>query len=127
MGRDGGGEITNHVFMARNKTEEKSLTEGPKSPKKNKSVNYPFYFREKHHNKKSLEGKFQKNTNRHKGNRKYCGNGDRKNHYPEMHYGPIISDRKKDKTKASNNSQRWNTTEKQTLPPRARRKIWPLG
>ena len=46
--------------MARNKTEEKILTEGPKSPKKKNSVSYPFKFREKNHNKKSLEGKFQK-------------------------------------------------------------------
>ena len=60
VGRDGEGEITNHIIMARNKTEEKKLAEGPKSPKKKNSVSYPFKFREKNHNKKSLEGKFQK-------------------------------------------------------------------
>ena len=60
VGRDGEGEITNHIIMARNKTEEKNLAEGPKSPKKKNSVSYPFKFREKNHNKKSLEGKFQK-------------------------------------------------------------------
>ena len=60
VGRDGEGEITNHIIMARNKTEEKRLAEGPKSPKKKNSVSYPFKFREKNHNKKSLEGKFQK-------------------------------------------------------------------
>ena len=60
VGRDGEGEITNHIIMARNKTEEKKLAEGPKSPKKKNSVSYPFKFREKNHNKKSLGGKFQK-------------------------------------------------------------------
>ena len=60
VGRDGDGEITNHIIMARNKTEEKNLAEGPKSLKKKNSVSYPFIFRDKNHNKKSLEGKFQK-------------------------------------------------------------------
>ena len=60
VGRDGEGDITNHIIMVRNKTEEKNLAEGPKSPKKKNSVSYPFKFREKNHNKKSLEGKFQK-------------------------------------------------------------------
>ena len=60
VGQDGEGELTNHIIMARNKTEEKRLAEGPKSPKKKSSVSYPFKFREKNHNKKSLEGKFQK-------------------------------------------------------------------
>ena len=60
VGRDGEGEITNHIIMARNKTEEKNLAEGPKSPKKKNSVSYPFKFREKNYNKKSLERKFQK-------------------------------------------------------------------
>ena len=50
VGRDGEGEITNHIIMARNKTEEKNVAEGPKSPKKN-SVSYPFEFREKNNNK----------------------------------------------------------------------------
>ena len=60
VGRDADGEITNHIIMARNKTEERQLNEGPKSPKKKTSVRYPFYFVEKNHNKKSLEGRFQK-------------------------------------------------------------------
>ena len=34
VGGDGDGEITNHIIMAWNKTEEKNLAEGPKSPKK---------------------------------------------------------------------------------------------
>ena len=33
VGRDADGEITNHIIMARNKTEERQLNEGPKSPK----------------------------------------------------------------------------------------------
>ena len=60
VGRDADGEITNHIIMARNKTEEGQLNEGPKSPKKKNSVRYPFYFVEKNYNKTSLEGRFQK-------------------------------------------------------------------
>ena len=55
VGRDGEGETTNHIIMARNKTEERNLAEGLKQPKKKNSVSYPFKFREKNHNKKSLE------------------------------------------------------------------------
>ena len=45
--------------MARTKTEEKAMTE--KSPKKKNPVGkYPFQFFEKNHNKKSLEGRFQR-------------------------------------------------------------------
>ena len=61
VGRESDGEITNHIIMARNKTEEKQLNEGPKSPEKKNSVRYPFYFFEKNYNKKSVEGRFQKN------------------------------------------------------------------
>ena len=60
VGRDADREITNHIIMARNKTEERQLNEGPKSPKKKNSVRYPFYFIEKNYNKKSLDGRFQK-------------------------------------------------------------------
>ena len=59
VGRDADGDITNHIVMARTKTEEKHLADGPKSPKKKNSVRYPFHFVEKNYNKKSLEGKFQ--------------------------------------------------------------------
>ena len=54
VGRDADGDITNHIVMARTKTEEKHLAERPKSPEKKNSVRYPFYFVEKNHNKKSL-------------------------------------------------------------------------
>ena len=60
VGRDADGEITNHIIMAKTKAEEKQANEGPKSPKKKNSVSYPFKFVEKNHNKKSLEGRFQK-------------------------------------------------------------------
>ena len=60
VGRVADREITNHIIMARNKTEERQLNEGPKSPKKKNSVRYPIYFVEKNYNKKSLEGRFQK-------------------------------------------------------------------
>ena len=59
VGRDADGKITNHMVMARNKTEERQANEGPKSPMKKNSVSYPFNFVEKNHNKKSLEGRFQ--------------------------------------------------------------------
>ena len=59
VGRDADGDITNHIVMARTKTEEKHLNDGPKSPKKKNSIRYSFYFVEKNYNKISLEGKFQ--------------------------------------------------------------------
>ena len=62
VGRDADGEITNHMVMARTKTEEKQANEGPKSPKKKNSVSYPFKFVEKNLNKKSLEGRFPKKS-----------------------------------------------------------------
>ena len=56
--RNGDGEVSNHLVMARTKSEEKALAE--KSPKKKNSVGtYPFQFFEKNYNKKSLEGRFQ--------------------------------------------------------------------
>ena len=57
--RNGEGEVSNHIVMARRKPEEKALTE--KSPQKKSSVGrYPFQLFEKNHNKKSSEGRFQK-------------------------------------------------------------------
>ena len=47
VGRDADGEITNHMVMAKTKTEEKQASEGQKSPKKKNSVSYPFQFEEK--------------------------------------------------------------------------------
>ena len=38
VGRDADGDITNHIVMARTKTEEKHLADGPKSPKKKNST-----------------------------------------------------------------------------------------
>ena len=58
VARNGDGENSNYIVMARTKSEEKAQTE--KSPKKKISVGkYPFQFFEKNHNKKSLEGRFQ--------------------------------------------------------------------
>ena len=58
--RNGDGEVSNHIVMARTKSEEKAQTEN--TPKKKNSVGkYPFQFFGKNHNKKSLEGRFQKN------------------------------------------------------------------
>ena len=51
VGRDGEGEITNHIIMARHKTEEKRLAEGPKSPKK-KNSEIPGTEEKRRHNRK---------------------------------------------------------------------------
>ena len=60
VGRDAHGEITNHIVMARTKTEERQLAAETKSPKKKRSsVRYPFKIFEKRHNRKSLEGRFK--------------------------------------------------------------------
>ena len=59
VGRDAEGEITNHVVMAKTKTEETQSGENAKSPKMKNSVRYPFSFVEKSHNKEFLEGDFK--------------------------------------------------------------------
>ena len=46
VGRDADGKITNHMVMARTKTEERQLAAETKSPKRN-SVRYPFKFLKK--------------------------------------------------------------------------------
>ena len=58
VGRDAEGEITNHMVMARPKTEETQWASEAKSPKKI-PVRYPFNFVEKRHPRKRLEGRFQ--------------------------------------------------------------------
>ena len=58
VGRDADGEITNHMVMARTKTEERQLASDSKSPKKRNPIRYPFKFVEKRHNRKSLAGRF---------------------------------------------------------------------
>ena len=59
MPRDSDGEVSNHIVMARKKLEEKAVTEKP--PKKKRSVSeYHFKFFGNNHNKKSLEGRFQR-------------------------------------------------------------------
>ena len=59
VSRNSDGEVSNHIVKARTKTEEKAMTE--KSPNKKTSVSeYSFKFFEKNHNKKSLEGRFQR-------------------------------------------------------------------
>ena len=60
VGRDADGEITNHMVMARTKTEEKQANEGPKSPKKKKSVSYAFKFVEKKSQQKITKRKISK-------------------------------------------------------------------
>ena len=50
VGRDAKGEVTNHMVMARTKTEERQLASQMKSPKKKIPVRYPLNFVEKRHN-----------------------------------------------------------------------------
>ena len=72
MGRDADGDITNHIIMAKIKTEEKPPADGPSSTKKKNLVRYPFFFVGKNCNRKSLEEKFEnKTSNRLKRNQKY--------------------------------------------------------
>ena len=51
------GDVTNYLVMAKTKTEEKAVD---KPKKKNSVSEYPFNFVEMNHNRKSLEGRFQK-------------------------------------------------------------------
>ena len=60
VGRDAGGEITNHMVMARTKSEEKQLTERQKSLKKKNLVRYPFKFVEKKLQQKSTGREIRK-------------------------------------------------------------------
>ena len=58
--RNGEGEVSNHLIMARTKTEEKAMTE--KSPKKKNSVGkYPFQFFEKTTIRNHLNVDFKEN------------------------------------------------------------------
>ena len=56
VGRDADREITNHMVMARTKTEERQLASDSKSSKKRYPVRHPFKFVE---SRKSLESRFQ--------------------------------------------------------------------
>ena len=57
VSRNEEGDVTNYPVMAKSKTEENAVD---KPKKKNSVSEYPFKFVEKNHNRKSLEGRFQK-------------------------------------------------------------------
>ena len=57
VSRNGEGDVFNYLVMAKTKTEEKAVN---KPKKKISDSEYPFKFVEKKHNRKSLEGRFQK-------------------------------------------------------------------
>ena len=59
MGNDADGEITNHMVIARTKTEKRQLASASKSPRKKIPVGSPFNFVEKKHDRKSIEGRFE--------------------------------------------------------------------
>ena len=59
VGRDAEEDMTNHIVMAKTKSEEKHLNDNQKFPKKKNLVRYQFTFVEKNHIKKSLEGRYK--------------------------------------------------------------------
>ena len=129
MGRDANGDITNHMVMARTKTEEKQANEGPKSPKKKNLVSYPFKFVEKNHNKKSLEGRFQnKIQTAFDGTENTVKSNTGKTIHRKfiLYTGTIVSDREEEPKGYGNNKCR-NITQKPPLPERITRKVRPMG
>ena len=123
VGRDADGEITNHIIMAKTKAEEKQANEGPKSPKKKSSVSYPFKFVEKNHNKKSLEGRFQKKIQTAiDGTENTVKTDTGKIINRKFISGPLFQTEKRPGT-----NQCRNNTEKPTLLERSGRKVRPMG
>ena len=126
VGRDADGEITNHIIMAKTKAEEKQANEGPKSPKKKKSVSYPFKFVEKNHNKKLLEGRFQKNIQiAIDGTKNTVKTDTGKIIHRKFISGPLFQTEKKHVRHGTNQFR--NNTEKPTLLERSGRKVRPMG
>ena len=123
MGRDADGEITNHIIMAKTKAEEKQANEGPKSPKKKSSVSYLFKFVEKNHNKKSLEGRFQKKIQTAiDGTENTVKTDTGKIIHRKFISGPLFQTEKRHGT-----NQCRSNTEKPTLLERSGRKVRPMG
>ena len=87
MGPDAEGEITEHIIMVKTKTEKKHLAEGPKSPKKKRSVTDPFYFVEKTTSKYRKKENSKKHSNHDERRKKYYKNGHR-----EICNGKFISE-----------------------------------
>ena len=65
----------------------------------------------------------KENTKSNKWNRKYCENGHRKNNKPEIHFGPIISDRTKSEKGIDNQRKRRNQPKEPTLSTGPGRKV----
>ena len=121
VSRDEDGDITNYLVMAKTKAEEKAVDK--QSKKKTSVSKYPFKVVEKNYNRKSLEGKFQKKIQTAVSNRTYRNHRQWKRNSPKTHSGTnCISDRKEKRTGTANRRQ--NHTEKSTLPPRRRRKLY---
>ena len=98
--------------MARTKSEEKAVTEKP--PKKKTSVSEYHLKSSERTNKKSLDGRFQKTSNRSKRNRTYKK--------PEIYFGCNYFS-KKQKNRASTDDRRYHNSEKHTLTEGSRRQI----
>ena len=127
MGRDADGDITSHIVMKRTKTQEKHLTEGPKSPKKKNSVRYPFYFVEKNYNKKSLEGKFRNKIQTAVSGTEGTIESDTGKIITRLiYFGTIISDQKKEQKRTGTKHIRRNKRKKPTLPTRIGREKRPM-
>ena len=94
MGRVANGEITNHMIMARTKTQGKQTNDGPKARKRQIRLDTFSKFIAKNHNKKSLEGIFQtKIRTGFDETEDIVGHG--KNNAPKIHFGTIVSDKRK--------------------------------
>ena len=114
VSRNEEGDVTNCLVMAKTKTEEKAVD---KPKKKNSVSDHPFNFVEKNHNRKSLEGRFQKKEqNRGKRNQTYCNHREWEVNTPKTYFGTnCISDRKEERTGTANRRQ--DHTEKSTQSP----------
>ena len=128
VGLDADGDITNHIVMARTKTEEKHLTDGPKSPKKKNSVRYLFYFVEKNCNKKSLEGKFQNKIQiAVSGTESTIESDTGKIINRKFISGPLFQTERKSRKEPALKTTGEMNAKKPTLPTRTGREVRPMG
>ena len=114
--------------MARTKTEEKHLTDGPKSPKKKNSVRYLFYFVEKNCNKKSLEGKFQNKIQiAVSGTESTIESDTGKIINRKFISGPLFQTERKSRKEPALKTTGEMNAKKPTLPTRTGREVRPMG
>ena len=115
VGTDADGEITNHMVMARTKTEERQLASESKSPKKRNPVRYPFKFLEKRHNQKSLEGRFQSKIQTEISRTENTVKTDTGKRTPKIYFGSTISEREKTPKRIGTGSLSQNNIQEPSL------------